>query len=179
MKHNNEHHARYMALIGAVAGAMSIVATGAIAGDCPADKRVADGKGEKAATHMAKDVTDVVRAVTDLSKEPLNLNRQLRIRQLDIKPGGIVPWHSHDERPAMIYIVKGTVTEYMSNCSVPIVHKPGDVAAERRGIAHWWRNTGNEPALLISLDICSASVGLLLALTQHRLPKQRTTASCA
>ena len=153
MKHDNRRSTWRMALVAAAAGAMSVIAAGANAGACPADKRTADGKGEKPATHAAKDVADVVRAVTDLSKEALGVNRQFRIRQLDIKPGGIVPWHSHDERPAMIYIVKGTVSEYASNCAVPIVHKAGDVAAERRGISHWWKNTGNEPAVLISVDI--------------------------
>ena len=47
-----------------------------------------------------------------------------------IKPGGDVPWHSHGDRPAMIYIVKGEITEYASNCAVPIVHKAGDVSPE-------------------------------------------------
>lgn len=153
MNIRNNGQAWRTTLIGAVAGALCVAAAGARAGDCPADKRVANGNGEKPATHAARDVTDVVRAVTDLSKEPIHVNRQFRIRQLDIKPGGIVPWHSHDERPAMIYIVKGTVTEYASNCSVPIVHRAGDVAAERRGISHWWKNTGSEPAVLISVDI--------------------------
>ena len=153
MRRKIEQHAWRATLIGAVVSAMFVVAAGAQAGECPADKRVADGKGEKPATHAAKDVNDMVRVVTDLSKEPLNVNRQFRLRQLDIKPGGIVPWHSHDERPAMIYIVKGTVTEYASNCAAPIVHKAGDVAAERRGISHWWKNTGGEPAVLISVDI--------------------------
>lgn len=153
MRRSIRQQAWRVTLIGAVAGAMSCAAIGAHAGECPADKRVADGKGEKPATHAAKDVTDVVRAVTDLSKEPVSINRQFRLRQLDIKPGGIVPWHSHDERPAMIYIVKGTVTEYASNCSVPIVHKAGDVAQERRGVSHWWKNTGTDPAVLISVDI--------------------------
>ena len=68
---------------------------------------------------MPKDVTDVVRSVTDLSKEPAGIKgRQFRLRQLDMKPGGIVPWHSHDNRPAMIYIVSGEVVEYASNCAV-------------------------------------------------------------
>lgn len=160
MKHTQSHNPWRPTLIAALLGsAMSVAATGVYAGDCPADKRVADGKGEKPATHAAKDVTDTVRAVTDLSKEALNLNRQFRLRQLDIKPGGIVPWHSHDERPAMIYVIKGTVTEYASNCTVPIVHKAGDVAAERRGISHWWKNTGSEPAVLISVDIFHATAG--------------------
>ena len=47
-----------------------------------------------------------------------------------------MPWHSHDNRPAMIYIVYGEIVEYASNCAVPIVHKAGDVApGEERHVA--------------------------------------------
>ena len=145
---------RRVALAAAVAGAVSIAATVANAGECPADKRVADGQGQKPSTAAAKDVTDVVRATTDLSKEPLaQPGRSFRLRQLDVKPGGIVPWYSHDNRPAMIYIVSGEIVEYASNCAVPIVHKAGDVAAERKGTSHWWQNTGNATAVLISVDL--------------------------
>jgi len=145
---------RRVALAGVVAGAMSLVATMANAGECPNDKKVADGQGQKPSTAAAKDVTDVVRASTDLSKEPAAVNgRLLRLRQLDIKPGGIVPWHSHDNRPAMIYIVSGEVLEYASNCAVPIVHKAGDVASEKAGTSHWWQNMGNAPVVLISVDL--------------------------
>src|SRR6202162_5687260 len=134
---------RRTALAVAVAAAMSIAATVASAGECPADKKVADGQGQKPSTAAAKDVTDVVLSTTDLSKEPLaQQGRLFRLRQLDIKPGGIVPWHSHGNRPAMIYIVSGEVVEYASNCAVPIVHKTGDVAPERNGTSHWWQNNG-------------------------------------
>ena len=34
-----------------------------------------------------------------------------------------MPWHSHGDRPAIIYIVSGEVKEFASNCSVAIVHK--------------------------------------------------------
>ena len=40
-----------------------------------------------------------------------------------MQPGGIVPWHSHNERPAMIYVVSGEVVEYASSCAVPITHR--------------------------------------------------------
>ena len=141
---------RRVVLAGAVAGALSVAATVASAGECPADKRVADGQGQKPSTAAAKGVTDVVRATTDLSKEPAAINGRLfRLRQLDIEPGGIVPWHSHDNRPAMIYIVSGEVVEYSSSCAVPIVHKAGDVAPEKKGTSHWWQNTGNTPVVLI------------------------------
>ena len=103
---------------------------------------------------MPKDVTDMVRASTDLAKEPLALQgRQFRLRQLEMQPGGIVPWHSHNERPAMIYIVSGEVTEYASSCAQPIMHKAGDVAPEKNGTSHWWKNTGPKPAVLISVDL--------------------------
>ena len=124
------------------------------AGECPADKKVADGQGQKPGATAPKDVTDVVRASTDLSKEPAAIKgRQFRLRQLEMQPGGIVPWHSHNERPAMIYIVSGEVVEYASNCAVPITHKAGDVAPEKNGTSHWWKNTGNKEAVLISADI--------------------------
>src|SRR5437763_9450818 len=132
----------------------AIFSVSAFAGECPADKRVADGKGQAMVSHGAKGVTDVVRASTDLSKEPVALNGRLfRLRELNIEPGGVVPWHSHNERPAMIYIVTGEVIEYASNCAVPIVHKAGDVASEKNGTSHWWQNTGSAPSKLISVDL--------------------------
>ena len=137
-----------------VAGILALTASGAHAGECPADKRVPDGQGQKMNSAAAKHVTDVVRAVTDLSKEPVAVaGRQFRLRQLDIGPGGIVPWHSHDNRPAMIYVVSGEVVEYASNCAAPIVHKTGDVAPEKKGTSHWWQNTGTTKAVLISVDL--------------------------
>jgi len=144
-----------------VAGALSVSVGGAHAGECPADKRVADGQGQKNAGHAAKGVTDVVRASTDLSKEaPMLKDRLFRLRQLDVAPGGIVPFHSHDERPAHIYIVKGTIVEYASNCAVPITHNAGDIAPEKKGVSHWWQNNTSEPVVLISVDILHDKAGV-------------------
>jgi len=137
-----------------IVSTLSFVATVAVAGECPADKRVADGQGQKPGPSAPVGVSDVVRASTDLAKEPAAIKgRQFRLRQLDIQPGGIVPWHSHNERPAMIYVVSGEVVEYASSCAVPIVHKAGDIAPEKSGTSHWWKNTGGTPAVLISVDL--------------------------
>ena len=126
----------------------------AFAGECPADKRVPDGQGQKMVNYGPKDVTDKVRASVDLAKEAPELpGRLFRLRELEVKAGGIVPWHSHDERPAMIYIVSGEVVEYASSCAVPITHKAGDVAPEKNGTSHWWKNTGSTKAVLISVDL--------------------------
>jgi quercetin dioxygenase-like cupin family protein len=141
----------------AVVGALA-VAGAAVAGECPADKRVADGKGQPAGPSAPSGVADVVRASTDLAKEPLGLQgRQFRLRQLEMQPGGVVPWHSHNDRPAMIYVVSGEVVEYASSCAVPIVHRAGDIAAEKNGTSHWWKNTGTTKAVLISVDLFPAA----------------------
>jgi quercetin dioxygenase-like cupin family protein len=147
---------RTLANVGAAAlfaTAITGLSTLAQAGECPADKMVPDGKGQMAGATMPKDVTDTVLASIDLSKEMVKLDDHLfRMRRLEIKPGGVVPWHSHADRPALIYVVQGTVTEYASICSEPIVHKAGDVSVDA-GRSHWWKNTGKKTVVLISADI--------------------------
>jgi quercetin dioxygenase-like cupin family protein len=146
--------ARRLCIAAAVIVAIGAAADAAYAGECPANQRVADGQGQKPGPSMPQGVTDTVRASTNLALEPVAIkSRQFRLRQLEIQPGGIVPWHSHNERPAMIYIVSGEVIEYASNCALPITHRAGDVAPEKAGISHWWKNPGNQPAVLISVDL--------------------------
>jgi len=143
-----------LVLAAAVIGALGLAGAAAYAGECPSDQRVADGKGQAMGPTTPSGVTDVVRASTDLAQEPLALQgRQFRLRQLEMQPGGVVPWHSHNERPAMIYIVSGEVVEYASNCAVPITHRSGDIAPEKNGTSHWWKNTGTTKAVLISVDL--------------------------
>ncbi|MGH6893140.1 MAG: cupin domain-containing protein [Dongiaceae bacterium] len=135
-----------------VAGAMAF-GSAAFAGECPAGKIVADGKGQTDQSMAAKDVTDNVLASIDLSKEMVAANdHQFRMRRLEIQPGGIVPWHSHNDRPALIYVVQGEITEFASTCADPIVHKAGDVSVDA-GRSHWWKNTGSKKVVLISSDI--------------------------
>ena len=133
-------------------GAAMLASSSAFAGECPADKVGVDVT--KPGAMKPKHVKDDVLAAIDLSKERINLpNRNLRLRKLVVQPGGIVPWHSHADRPAIIYIVSGSITEYASTCSVAIEHKPGEVTAERGATAHWWKNNGKVPAVLLSADI--------------------------
>lgn len=135
-------------------GTITLAAAGAaLAGECPADQRVA-GNAQQNVETMPKGVTDTVLTAIDLGDEPAKIRtRSFRLRRLVIEPGGIVPWHSHENRPAIIYTVEGTVTEYASTCAVPIVHKAGDVATETHLTSHWWKNTGDVPAVLLSSDL--------------------------
>ena len=132
--------------------AAAVSAGPALAGSCPAGKQVPGVRtfGET----MPKGVTDTVLATVDLSKEKVGVpDHLLRTRRLVIQPGGVVPWHSHEDRPALITIISGTISEYASNCSVPIEHKAGDVSVEKAGVQHWWRNNGKQPAVLLSSDV--------------------------
>jgi quercetin dioxygenase-like cupin family protein len=135
-----------------IAGAMAFGAA-AFAGECLTARITADGKGQADQSVAAKDVTDTVLASIDLSKEMVAAkDRQFRMRRLEVQPGGVVPWHSHNDRPALIYVVQGEITEYASTCADPILHKAGDVSVDA-GRSHWWKNTGKKTVVLISSDI--------------------------
>jgi quercetin dioxygenase-like cupin family protein len=122
------------------------------AGACPAGKSGVDVRKPDATP--AKDVTDTVITSLDVEKEPIHIpGRLLRLRKLVIAPGGVVPWHSHGDRPAIIYVQSGEVTEYASTCSVPIVHRAGEATPEMHTTSHWWRNTGKTAAVLLSADL--------------------------
>lgn len=130
----------------------SLTAAPAFAGDCPADQ-VAENAMKPGAT-MPKGVTDDVIASIDLApRGDAWKHSMLRMRKLVVQPGGVVPWHSHEVRPANILIASGSITEYRSTCKVPILHKKGDVTAEFGQLSHWWKNTGKVPAVLYSSDI--------------------------
>jgi quercetin dioxygenase-like cupin family protein len=122
------------------------------AGQCPADK-VANNDLPGAATAPIG-VTDTELAAIDLSKENVKLDqRRLRLRHMTIAPGGVVPMHSHEDRPALIMVNAGEIYEYSSKCAVPILHKAGETAREHLGTKHWWKNTGSVPVDLTIGDI--------------------------
>jgi quercetin dioxygenase-like cupin family protein len=105
---------------------------------------------------MPKGVTDTVLGSVDLGNEIGVGGRLLRTRRLVIQPGGIVPLHSHKDRPALIYTVSGSITEYSSACAVPINHKAGDLSREADGLSHYWVNHGKVPAVVLSSDVFHA-----------------------
>jgi len=102
---------------------------------------------------MPRGVTDTIIGAVDLTNEIGVDGRMLRTRRLVIQPGGIVPLHSHKDRPALIYTLSGSITEYSSACAVPIQHKAGDISREADGLSHYWINHGKVPTVLLSSDV--------------------------
>jgi quercetin dioxygenase-like cupin family protein len=143
-------------LLRAVAAAAFVATSGfafhAQAGECPADKRMPNAR--QPVDFKAVGVTDTTLGSIDLGKEKAKIvGRELRFRKLVIEPGGIVPWHSHDDRPALIFVQQGEILEFASNCAGPIHHKAGEIRAETQGTSHWWKNLGEVPVILYVGDV--------------------------
>ena len=137
---------------GLIVSSAVFVSSAALAGECPADKVKANAM--KPVTTPGSGYTDTVLGTVDLSKESIKAkDRVLRIRRLVFQPGSIVPWHSHDNRPALLLMVEGEMVEYRNTCMVPILHKAGEVAREVRGTSHWWKNESGKVAVMIASDI--------------------------
>mgnify|MGYP003487969720 CR=1 FL=1 len=95
-------HQRRIIAIAALA-VLAAVSVAAQAGECPADKMKANAREKVGFKPVG--VTDVTLGSIDLEKQPAQIKgRELRFRKLTIAPGGIVPWHSHDDRPALIFV---------------------------------------------------------------------------
>ena len=128
------------------------VTTNALAGECPAGKMQANVR--QPVNMPASGVTDTTLGSIDLGKEQVMLkDHELRFRKLTIAPGGVVPWHSHADRPALIFVAQGEIVEYAGNCSEPIVHKAGDIRPETSGTSHWWKNLGDQTVILYVGDV--------------------------
>jgi quercetin dioxygenase-like cupin family protein len=79
--------------------------------------------------------------------------RQMRMRQITLEPGGVAGFHSHKDRPALSYIMKGALTEHRKG-SPDRIYKAGEAIAESADVDHWAENTSStEPVVIISVDL--------------------------
>jgi quercetin dioxygenase-like cupin family protein len=129
-----------------------VFASSAIAGVCPADQVLTEPR-ELDAIPSAALTREVIANIRLEGWRDMG-GFVLRMRRLELAPGGFVPTHDHDDRPAIVYVVKGTVTEHNSFCAVPIIHHAGSVSEEfGEGYTHWWENTGSEIVTFLSTDV--------------------------
>lgn len=140
--------------LGAMAVGLTLApASGAFAGECPADKVLKTPQKIEAVTDASKLTAEVVKTVDPTGWRGVK-GLMLRTRRLTIAPGGFVPTHSHADRPAIIYIISGEVLEHSTLCADPVVHKAGESTGEFGGdLQHWWENKGAEPVVLTSSDL--------------------------
>ena len=99
-----------------------------------------------------KGLTTLNNTVFDLGPEIEEMQgRQLRMRILVLEPGGTIAVHKQIDRPEIIYILKGAVTEYQNQ--KVIQRNAGDSWTAGKEITHGVVNTGTEPATIIVADI--------------------------
>jgi quercetin dioxygenase-like cupin family protein len=92
-------------------------------------------------------------ATVDLGPEIEGLaGRQLRMRRVTIEPVGVFgPIHDHKDRPGIVYILQGTITDHRNGVATD--YGPGVGWPEDRNPMHWLENRGTIPAVEISVDI--------------------------
>jgi quercetin dioxygenase-like cupin family protein len=98
-------------------------------------------------------VTTEVLGTVDLGPEIEGMEgRQLRMRMVTIEPGGVFgPIHDHKDRPGVVYILRGTITDHRDGAATE--YGPGLGWPEDRNTVHWLENRGSTPAIEISVDI--------------------------
>ena len=93
-------------------------------------------------------------AAFDLSKQGLKDfdQRQMRMRVIQVEPGGAAAFHSHSQRPALTYVLKGSLLEHRKG-SADRTYSAGEVIVETTDVDHWAENKGTETTTLISVDL--------------------------
>lgn len=101
----------------------------------------------------ARGVTVEPLASLDLGPELADMTgRYLRMRMVTIEPGGVFgPIHDHRDRPGLVYILQGTITDHRDGVTTD--YGPGVGWPEDRNTTHWLENRGTVPAVEISIDI--------------------------
>jgi len=100
-----------------------------------------------------KGVTTEVLGTVDLGPEIEGMaGRQLRMRMVTNEPGGVFgPVHDHVDRPGMVYILEGTITDHRDGVATD--YGPGLGWPEDSETVHWLENRGAVPAVEVSVDI--------------------------
>jgi len=108
---------------------------------------------DEQAAPETKGVTVKLLAALDLGPEIEGMaGRQLRMRMVTIEPGGTFgPLHDHKDRPGVVYILQGTITDHRDG--VATEYGPGVGWSEDKNTMHWLENRGTMPAVEISVDI--------------------------
>jgi quercetin dioxygenase-like cupin family protein len=77
---------------------------------------------------------------------------QLRMRLIELEPGGVSAVHTHKGRPAVAHVLQGTLTEYREGGYVK-EHPEGDKWSEGKETTHWAENKGTKAVVLVVADI--------------------------
>lgn len=82
------------------------------------------------------------------------LERKMRVRRLDVFPGGVIGLHDHANRPAILFVLRGSFTIYNSTTDEPEVVHEGEAVREFGHLKHWAKNNSDTlPLALLTFDL--------------------------
>lgn len=109
--------------------------------------------GQGPAPTDSKGVTISPPTALDLSNEIDSVQgRQLRLRVVTVQPGGVVGLHSHNGRPAVAYVLQGTLTEHLDSGEM-YERRAGESWTEGKSTTHWAENKGDGPVAVLAVDV--------------------------
>ena len=76
----------------------------------------------------------------------------LRARLITIEPGGNDAVHSHKDRPAIPYVLKGTLTQWSPDGQCQVLQE-GQVGVADKDTVHWDRNDGKTQLQFLVLGL--------------------------
>ncbi len=126
----------------ALAGAVVVVALGV---------GLQTGIAQQAAPTENKGFKAEQLVLIDLAQDQGIPGRQFRFRKITLEPGGVIAVHEHKDRPAIDYVLQGTVIDHRG--SEAKEYGPGTTLYETKDTVHWLETKGNTAAVVISADI--------------------------
>ena len=77
--------------------------------------------------------------------------RAFGMHMVTIEPGGATALHDHKDRPELLYVSQGTITEHKDGTSKE--YGPGQAITATKETTHWLENKGLSPAAFIGAII--------------------------
>lgn len=102
----------------------------------------------------SKGVKEEKLTTIDLGKQNLNdyTQRQMRMREITLAPGGVIAVHSHKDRPAMDFVLAGSVVDHREG-QQPHTYDAGQSITEATNVVHWVENKSARPAKFVTVDL--------------------------
>ena len=92
-------------------------------------------------------------AFNELRSVDLPVGRKLRMCLHRIEPGGATALHDHKGRPAVNYVLKGTMVARRMGMPDQVLHVGDGLAEGKDTPPHWFVNNTNEPVEFVEVDI--------------------------
>lgn len=108
---------------------------------------------DEQAVPETKGVAAETLATIDLGREIEGMaGYELRMRMFTFEPGAVFgPLHDHKDRPGIVYILQGTITDHRNGVATD--YGPGLGWPEDKDTRHWLENRRASPAVEISVDV--------------------------